>query len=157
MILSEANNVLVTGGTGFIGSYLVEKLLEWSDFSVTVIDNTFSYDVLPNEVKEKVRLEKTDIRNLKNVEKIFEETEPEIVFHLAAIHFIPYCNKHPNEVIDVNIRGSSNIQHLCNKFSSNLLQASTADVYLKDSVPHKEISKTGSMGIYGYSKEVNVA
>lgn len=153
--MSEATNIVLTGGTGFIGSYLVEKLLEKDDYNLTIIDNNFSYDVLPKEAKSKVRIEKTDIRDLKKLENIFDKIKPDICYHLAAIHFIPYCNNHPNDVIDVNIRGTSNIQHLCNKYSSNLLQATTAAVYLPDSKAHTERSRTGAMGIYGFSKEVN--
>jgi len=155
MRLSEVNSILVTGGTGFVGSYLVERLLENNDFSIVVVDNNFSYDVLPEEVKVRVRIEKQDIRDLDTMEKIFEEFRPEICFHLAAIHFIPYCNKHPNEVVDVNIRGTSNIQYLCNKYHSNIIQTSTAAVYAPDDLPHKENSKIDPPGIYGYSKMVN--
>ncbi|GAH50830.1 unnamed protein product, partial [marine sediment metagenome] len=155
MKLSEVNNIIVTGGTGFVGSYLVERLLETDDFSIVVVDNNFSYDVLPEEVKSRVRIEKQDIRDLETVEKIFDEIKPEICFHLAAIHFIPYCNKHPNEVVDVNIRGTSNIQFLCNKYYSNIIQTSTAAVYAPADFPHSENSTIDPPGIYGYSKMVN--
>ncbi|MCK5408838.1 MAG: NAD-dependent epimerase/dehydratase family protein, partial [Candidatus Heimdallarchaeota archaeon] len=155
MKLSEVNNILVTGGTGFVGSYLVESLLETDDFSILVVDNNFSYDVLPDEVKARVRIENQDIRDLDTIEKTFEEFKPEICFHLAAIHFIPYCNKHPNEVVDVNIRGTSNIQFLCNKYNSNIIQTSTAAVYAPDDLPHTENSTIDPPGIYGYSKMVN--
>ncbi len=155
MKLSEANNILVTGGTGFVGSYLTERLLETDDFSIIIVDNNFSYDVLPEEVKARVRIEKQDIRDLDTIEKIFEEFKPEVCFHLAAIHFIPYCNKHPNEVVDVNIRGTSNIQFLCNKYHSNIIQTSTAAVYAPDDLPHTENSTIDPPGIYGYSKTVN--
>jgi UDP-glucose 4-epimerase len=155
MKLSEANNIIVTGGTGFVGSYLTERLLETDDFSIIIVDNNFSYDVLPEEVKARVRIEKQDIRELDTIEKIFEEFKPEFCFHLAAIHFIPYCNKHPNEVVDVNIRGTSNIQFLCNKYNSNIIQTSTAAVYAPDNLPHKENSTIDPPGIYGYSKTVN--
>ncbi|MCK5141961.1 MAG: NAD-dependent epimerase/dehydratase family protein, partial [Candidatus Heimdallarchaeota archaeon] len=82
MKLSEANNILVTGGTGFVGSYLVERLLKTDDFSILVVDNNFSYDVLPDEVKARVRIENQDIRDLDTIEKTFEEFKPEICFHL---------------------------------------------------------------------------
>lgn len=155
MKLSEVNNIIVTGGTGFVGSYLVERLLETDDFSILVIDNNFSYDVLPEKVKARVRIEKQDIRDLDTIEKIFEEFKPAICFHLAAIHFIPYCNKHPNEVVDVNIRGTSNIQFLCNKYHCNIIQTSTAAVYAPSDLPHSENSTIDPPGIYGYSKTVN--
>ncbi|MCK4897017.1 MAG: NAD-dependent epimerase/dehydratase family protein, partial [Candidatus Heimdallarchaeota archaeon] len=87
--------------------------------------------------------------------KIFEKIKPEFCFHLAAIHFIPYCNRHPNEVVDVNIRGTSNIQFLCNKYHSNIIQTSTAAVYAPDDLPHTENSTIDPPGIYGYSKTVN--
>ena len=56
MKLSESNTILITGGKGFVGSYLVERLLDTDDFNIVIIDNNFSYDVLPKEVKNKVQI-----------------------------------------------------------------------------------------------------
>lgn len=149
------SNILITGGSGFIGSHLTEKLLQYENVTITVVDNHFSCNVLPKEIEAKIRLEKIDIRNLADLERIFKVIRPEICFHLAAIHFIPYCIKHPNEVIDVNIKGTANIQHLCFKYGCNLIQASTADVYKQDENPHKENSLMKTTNIYGYTKKVN--
>ena len=155
MKLSQVQNIIVTGGTGFIGSYLVEVLLESFKGKITIIDNNFSNDVLPLNLKNKVDIRITDIRNLDEVEIIFKELKPEACFHLAAIHFIPYCIEHPNEAIDVNIKGTSNIQYLCSKYSVNILQASSAAVYSPYSEPHKETSEVKPADIYGYTKKVN--
>lgn len=146
------SKILITGGTGFIGSHLAEKLLEYENISIVIVDNQFSCNVLPKNIENKIRLEKKDVRNLDDMEELFKEIQPEICFHLAAIHFIPYCIKHTNETIDVNIRGSANIQHLCSKYSCNLIQASTADVYTQEKGIHSEESIVKPMNIYGYSK-----
>lgn len=148
------SRILITGGCGFIGSYLTERLLENEDASIIIVDNNFSPNVLPKEIEEKVHLKNIDVRNLKELEKIFTEFNPQICFHLAAVHFIPYCIQHPHEVIDVNIRGTSNIQHLCFKHGCNLIQASTADVYKQDNGQHKETSIIKATNIYGYTKRI---
>ena len=149
------NCVLITGGTGFIGSHLVEKILSIYDSEIIVVDNNFACDVLPEVLRSKIVFEKVDIRDFELMERIFEEKTPKICFHLAAIHFIPYCQKHPKDVIDINVKGTSNIHYLCKKYSCNLIQASSAAIYSPDDEPHKEQLKTDPMDIYGYSKKVN--
>ncbi len=64
-------------------------------------------------------------------EEIITQLTPEIVVHLAAIHFIPYCNQHPFEAIDINIRGTMNVLNACKNIPSlkKFFFASTAAVY----------------------------
>ncbi len=147
--------IVITGGSGFIGSHLVEKLLTTYDSNIVVVDNNFASDVLPKTSMSQIIFEKIDIRDFDSLERIFKEKDPKLCFHLAAIHFIPYCQKHPKDVVDINIKGTSNIHYLCKKYSCNLIQASSAAIYSPDDEPHKETSETEPMDIYGYSKKVN--
>src|SRR5687767_4365635 len=99
--------VIVTGGAGFIGSAIIPRLVN-SNMDVSVIDNlSFGnrdfIDVLPENFYE------TDIRDENAVIKVMEAVKPDYVIHLAAIHFIPYCNQHPFEAADINIRGTMNV------------------------------------------------
>lgn len=155
MIDLKFSKILITGGSGFIGSHLTEKLLEFENVSITIVDSQFSNNVLPKDIESQIDLKKLDIRNLDDMEGLFNEIQPELCFHLAAIHFIPYCMKNPNETIDTNIKGTANIQHLCSKYNCHLIQASSADVYRNDLNPHNEESIIETMNIYGYTKRVN--
>jgi UDP-glucuronate 4-epimerase len=90
--LSEAKNILVTGGAGFIGSHLVDRLLAEGGWRVVVVDdfNDF-YDpsmkranVSAHAGDERFRLVEADIRDRAAVERVFAETEFRCVVHLAA-------------------------------------------------------------------------
>ena len=80
--------------------------------------------------------------------------DPHWVVHLAAIHFIPYCNQHPFESADINIRGTINVLEACKAAASleKVLFASTAAVYPISDTPHVETDAIGPMDIYGLSK-----
>ena len=95
-----------------------------------------------------------DIRDKEAVEKAMLEIQPDIVVHLAAIHFIPYCNQHPYEAADTNIRGTMNILGACKQVKNlkKVFFASTAAVY---PICDEEVSESHNLhplDIYGLSK-----
>ena len=100
------DRVLVTGGAGFIGSHLVDSLAE-SGAEVLVVDD---FRLGRHEHLEKTRLTGRltvidgDIRSAEDLRPV-ADFAPDTVFHMAALHFIPYCNAHPQEALDVNILG----------------------------------------------------
>jgi len=98
--------VLVTGGAGFIGSHLVDLLLD-SGASVLVVDDfrLGKRDHLERAMSTgRVTLLEADIRSADDLRPV-AEFGPDTVFHMAALHFIPYCNAHPQEALDVNVLG----------------------------------------------------
>jgi len=101
----KAKNILVTGGAGFIGSHLVNRLIK-EGHRVVVIDN------LSNGRKEnlnpKAQFYQADVRD-KRVFKIFEEEKPEAVFHLAAQAIVGTAYQNPSEAIETNIMGTVNV------------------------------------------------
>ena len=105
----KAKNILVTGGAGFIGSHLVDRLIK-EGHRVAVIDN------LSNGRKEnlnpKAQFYQADVRD-KRVFKIFEGEKPETVFHLAAQAIVETAYKNPLETIETNIIGTANILEAC--------------------------------------------
>ncbi|GAB2680745.1 NAD-dependent epimerase/dehydratase family protein [Flavihumibacter cheonanensis] len=146
--------VLVTGGAGFIGSAIIQKLQEKAD-EVFVIDNLSfgnrSFISIPDD-----RFYKLDIRNEAEVVEALDEIQPEIVLHLAAIHFIPYCNKHPFEASDINIRGTMNLLKAIKACGSvkQFFFASTAAVYPILDGPIPETAEKKPLDIYGLTKLV---
>lgn len=142
---------LVTGGAGFIGSAVIAKLQK-EGHTIAVLDNlSFGKREFINVPDELFYF--ADIRDRKGVEKVFESFRPEIVIHLAAVHFIPYCNEHPFESSDINIRGTINILDACNQFQvKKIFFASTAAVYPIYDDAVTEQHPTGPMDIYGLSK-----
>jgi UDP-glucose 4-epimerase len=142
---------LVTGGAGFIGCAVIEKL-QREGHEVFVLDNlSFGKREFISVPDSHFFL--TDIRDQQGVEKVFSSVKPEIVIHLAAVHFIPYCNEHPFESSDINIRGTIHVLEACKKHGVNqVFFASTAAVYPIYDEAVSEKHPTGPMDIYGLSK-----
>lgn len=152
--MSNPNKVsLVTGGAGFIGSELVLQLLN-ENHKVIVYDN-FSFghrSNLPDE-SERLQVIEGDILDLDKLENVFKENEPYYVFHLAALHFIPYCISHPQETIRVNVEGTVNVHEaMKNHRPEAYVFASTASIYPIKDTANQETDEPGSMEIYGASK-----
>ncbi len=148
-----SKRVLVTGGLGFIGSALVERLLEHGA-SVCIFDNySFGYESNVDKKNKNLKIEKGDIRDVVSVENVLKKFKPEYVFHLAALHFIPYCNDHPVETIEVNVLGSQNVCRAAEKQKiKSMFFASTAAVYSPKTKIQAETSLVVPDDIYGMSK-----
>lgn len=95
---------LVAGGAGFIGSHLVDALIECG-FDVRVIDNLSGGKI--EHVNKQAKFFKEDIRNLDAVRKIMEGVE--YVFHFAAVPRVQYSLQNPIETNEVNIGGTLNL------------------------------------------------
>jgi UDP-glucose 4-epimerase len=148
----ENNRCIVTGGAGFIGSELVRQLLNDGQ-KVFVFDN-FSFGKRDNLPKnENLKIIEGDLRDIKAVNQTVKEVNAKRIFHLAAIHFIPYCIKHPDETIRVNVEGTNNVLEASRNTAVEFLgYASTAAVYPIGEGPHKEDDASGPVEIYGATK-----
>jgi UDP-glucose 4-epimerase len=144
---------LVTGGAGFIGSYLVE-LLTARNHDVYVIDNFFNGKRAHLEGLSNEKIFEVDIRARDLLTDVVKSIAPQLVFHLAASHFIPYCNEHPTETVLINIHGTSVLLDTLYKSSSleKLFFASTAAVYSPTETAHRETDAIEPTDIYGATK-----
>lgn len=118
----------VTGGLGFIGSYLVKALVKCG-WRVIVIDNlTRGSTSRLNSVIDKVILKHCDVRVEDEVFSALIGCE--VVFHLAAINGTENFYKHPELVLDVGIRGALSVVNACRRAGvPDLVVASSAEVY----------------------------
>ncbi|NOZ49805.1 MAG: NAD-dependent epimerase/dehydratase family protein [Chloroflexi bacterium] len=145
--------VLITGGAGFIGSHVVQRMLATAA-EVAVVDNlSFGQKDWPPSTHERLHFITADIRDTSTLAQHFQAFRPDAVIHLAAIHFIPYCNQHPTEAADVNIMGTQQVLRCCELVQPRaVFIASTAAVYpIRDEANSEEMS-TGPTDIYGISK-----
>ena len=125
--------VLVTGADGFIGSHLVEYLLEKGyKIRAFVFYNSFnSYgwlDTLPKEKLKEIEIFAGDIRDPNGVRVAMEGID--IVYHLAALIAIPYSYHSPDSYVDTNIKGTLNVLQAGKLLNTKkILVTSTSEVY----------------------------
>lgn len=144
--------ILITGGAGFIGSAIVPALKK-EGYDVFVLDN------LSFGRRDFIKIHDdhfflTDIRDCDGIRNVLEFLKPDVLVHLAAIHFIPYCNEHPYEAADTNIRGTMNVLDACSLQTSvkKVFFASTAAVYPISDVAMNENHELNPLDIYGLTK-----
>ena len=104
--------ILVTGGAGFIGSNVVDKYIELGH-QVIVVDNLSTG--FKHNVNSKTKFYEMDIRS-KELVKVFEVENPDIVNHHAAQISVPVSVKDPEFDADVNVKGFLNILQNCVKY-----------------------------------------
>ena len=119
-------NICVTGGAGFIGSHLVDRLIELGH-DVLVIDNLSTG--MRSFVHEDARFIEMDVRDPKLL-SVFEEFKPSIVFHEAAQTMVQSSMENPSYDCDVNLIGLINVLDACRKVKvEQFLMPSSAAVY----------------------------
>lgn len=119
--------ILVTGGAGFIGSNLVERLLK-DNHEVVVIDNLLRGNKIPKETLSKITFHQGDICDAELVTEITKGCD--VIFHLAAILGVDIVADNPVETMDVEVIGMRNIANAAIKHSvKKLLYASTSGIY----------------------------
>ena len=118
---------LVTGGCGFVGSHIIERLIE-DNHEVIVFDN-LKIGKINNlkKVKNKFEFINGDIRHIESMEKIIRDVDG--IFHEAALASVPESFKIPNEYYEVNVIGTQNVFQLAKKNRIKVIFASSSSVY----------------------------
>jgi len=128
---------LVTGGAGFIGSHLVEKLIARGDQVVILDDLSTGISQNLGSVEGKVILHKGNVLDRSIIEKLVAECD--YVVHLAAALGVFNIVNKPLESLKTNLQGSEIVLEACDKHRKPVLIASTSEIYGKnDKVPLNE-------------------
>jgi UDP-glucose 4-epimerase len=145
--------VLLTGGAGFIGSHVADLLLA-RGCELTVLDN-LSFGRRAH-VPPQAKFLELDLADRAGVSACFGAGF-DTVIHLAAIHFIPYCNQHPDLACRTNIEGTQNVFDAAQASGSveRLFTASTAAVYPDCPGPIAETTARAPLDVYGMTKSAN--
>ncbi|HTO00172.1 MAG TPA: SDR family NAD(P)-dependent oxidoreductase [Microthrixaceae bacterium] len=125
-------DVVVTGGEGFIGSHLVERLVaEGAKVTVLAYYNSFGrwgwLDTLAVPVRNEITIVPGDVRDSRRVDETVEGNE--IVFHLAALIGIPYSYHAAESYVQTNVMGTFNVAESCRRHNAKLIHTSTSEVY----------------------------
>lgn len=144
-------NVLVTGGAGFIGSHIVDKLLE-RNYKVIVVDNLITGN--RKNLHNSVKLYTTDITDKDKYEKIFKENKIDVVFHLAGQPSIVNSFTDPYTDINTNFLGSVNTVMFAQKYNvRRLVFASSMTLYGNAKhIPITEETPANPINYYGVAK-----
>ena len=141
----------VTGGAGFIGSYLVKKLIS-ENHQVIVIDNfhTGKEENLKQIIKC-IEIQKTDIRDFDQLKKTLKKVDG--VFHKAALTTVPESFIKPEEYNDVNVVGTDNVFKIAKEYNLKVVYASSSSVYGNtEKIPIKEDFPRNPINPYGKTK-----
>jgi UDP-glucose 4-epimerase len=149
---TDIRKVLVTGGAGFIGSAVIAHL-QAQGVEIMVIDDLSFGDRRFIAVPDS-HFRQHDIRDLGLVQAAILDFQPDWIIHLAAVHFIPWCNQYPYESADINIRGTMTVLDAARNSPGlkGVLFASTAAVYPIHDGALAETHPTGPLDIYGLTK-----
>jgi len=121
-------NILITGGSGFIGSAITKHLVKEKNKIIVFDNNSRGKSKRLKEVKNKIRFIKGDIRNKKKLLSI--KGKVDTVIHLAYVNGTKFFYKKPYEILDIAVNGLLNVLDLCKrKKVKNFYLASSSEVY----------------------------
>lgn len=152
------SRVVVTGGAGFIGSHIVDQLLDEGVREIVIIDNFLrgSQRNIEKAVSSgKVKVYDKDIRDVAAMDEVFNGRD--YCFHMAALR-ITRCAENPKEAIEVMMEGTYNVIDCCLKYGlKKLVAASSASIYgTADQFPTNELHHPyNNRTLYGALKLAN--
>ncbi len=145
--------ILITGGTGFAGTHLVEYLLSQKERNIHVTSHSgrdnFLGDLIPKE-----NIHKLDLSNQKDVEDLIKNLQPDHVYHLASISTVENSFEKMREIMQNNIDLQINVLDAIKKFSpeSKVLVITSAEQYKKSEEKLSETSAIEPNNPYAVSK-----
>jgi len=156
--------VMVTGGGGSIGSELVRQLVAYDTKKVVIVDiyeNT-AYELEREIDYLKSHVDKTtsdidvyisSVRDYEQMEKLFKEIKPDIVFHAAAHKHVPLMEKTPQEAIKNNIFGTFNVATLASKYNTEKFILISTDKAVRPTNVMGATKRFAEMIIQGFSND----
>lgn len=142
----RGKRILITGGTGFIGSWLVERWFKNNE--VTLFDNgrRNAFRFLPRFIQNKVKVVMGDVQDIKSLSKVIKDKQ--IIIHLAAIAGASFYEEDPVLTLNVNFFGTANLlKSLLHKDVEQIIIASSSEVYgpQAEDVSEEDLTCLGSV------------
>lgn len=152
--------VLVTGGTGYIGSHTCVELLE-KGYEVVVFDNLYNsqmdvVDKIKQITGKEIRFYKADMREKESMRPVFEENKIDVVIHFAGLKCVPESVEKPLLYYQNNISGTLNLCELMKEYGcKRIIFSSSATVYgSPETVPITEDFPLSTTNPYGSTKRM---
>ena len=140
----------VTGGAGFIGSYITKFLLE-KNYDVIVLDNMHTGKKENLHDSKQLEFYQVDVRDYSLLENHLQDVDG--IFHEAGLTLVPESFEKPEEYYDVNVHGTENVFKISKKFSTKVVYASSSSVYGNtEKIPIKENYPKNPINPYGKTK-----
>jgi dTDP-4-dehydrorhamnose reductase len=140
MKLSKSTKIFITGCGGMLGDAVYKTLNLSSKVLATDIDVNADF------------LTKADVRNFHEMDKLISEYNPDIVFHLAALTDLEYCELNPEEAWDTNALGTDNIASICKKLDVPMVYICTAGIFDGNQEEYHDYDTPNPINVYGKSK-----
>ncbi|MCB9255712.1 MAG: NAD-dependent epimerase/dehydratase family protein [Chitinophagales bacterium] len=164
--------ILITGGAGFIGSSLAERLVNTTDHKVVIVDNLLTGDMrrLPKTENDSWRFIKADCNNFQDISSVMLAYKFDYVFHYAAVVGVQRTLDNPKLVLD-DIIGIKNVLDLCkNTNVKRVFFASSSEVYgepiehpqneattpLNSRLPYAVVKNVGESFLRSYKQEFDL-
>lgn len=152
--------ILITGGAGYIGSHTVLNLIEKTDYKIIIFDNLENghietINTLLEINPDKIIFEKGDLRNIKDIENVFNKYSIDGVIHFAAFALVEESVKNPSKYYRNNIYGTLNLLDTMIKYNvKRIVFSSTCATYgdIVGQTPIDEKHPQNPINPYGYSK-----
>lgn len=151
-MLLTGKRVLITGATGFIGSYLASRVLkEGAEVFILTRYKSIVKSVRLIDIWDKIHVIEADIRNIDSLKQI-KEFNPQIIFHLAAYNHVGDSFIHVNEALKTNCIGTANLIDAYDGYE-RFIYMSTSEVYgYQEKVPFREDSIPQPISPYAVGK-----
>jgi len=167
--MKPSRQILITGGAGFIGSSLAERLSEKSEYRITLVDNLLTGTLLhvPEGKHNNIQFIKCDVNSFKDISEVFYSTRFDWVFHYAAVVGVQRTLDNPVMVLD-DLTGIANVLNLSkNSGVERVFYSSSSEVYgasvelpqneyttpLNSRLPYGIVKNVGEAFLKSYRKE----
>lgn len=154
----DFGRAVITGGFGFVGRAVCANLTR-QGCEVLVVDNCVRANLtnLEPDVRNAVQHHVGDIRDESLLGAALTDFRPDLIIHLAALHYIPDCEADPQECLAINVGGTRAVLSAVSRYRARdeigaVVLASTAAVYAPSLRPHAESEAPGPIDVYGRSK-----